>query len=142
MSAVAAAGPLVARRTGLAGQAADICWGNIDPRHRGHTGGLKMGDDNMRSTPTSLGMAAKIFLWVAGILGAFTLVEFFFHGRAVDDPLKGVGFLLIAYGTYRNDFGLPRDAAGELLPVDAGGRLASVLGIGLVAAALIIEAGR
>ncbi|MGQ4582076.1 hypothetical protein [Lysobacter sp. F60174L2] len=100
-----------------------------------------MGDD-MHSENASLGMAAKIFLWVAGILGVVTLGDFFFYGRATDDLLKGVGFLAIAYGTYRNDLGRPRNAAGEPLPVDAGGRLASVLGIGLVAAALIIEAGR
>ena len=56
----------------------------------------------MGATSTSLGMGAKIFLWVAGILGAFTLVEFFFHGWAIDDLLKGLGFVLIAYGTWRN----------------------------------------
>src|SRR5690606_7480148 len=44
---------------------------------------------DMGATGTSLGMGAKIFLWVAGILGAFTLVEFFFYGWAIDDLLKG-----------------------------------------------------
>ena len=43
-------------------------------------------------------------------------------------------FVLIAYGTWCNDFGRPRNAAGEPVPVDPGGRLASVLGIGLVVA--------
>ena len=94
------------------------------------------------STTVSLGMAAKVFLWLAGILGAINLFAFFFKGWLVDDLLMGAGFLLIAYGTLRNDFGKPRNAAGEPVAIDPGGRLASVLGIGLVVAALIVEAGR
>ena len=100
-----------------------------------------MGNTDTSQT-ASLGMAAKVFLWLAGILGAIKLVDFFFYGWATDDLLKGIGFGLIAYGTWRNDFGRPRNAVGERIPVDAGGRLASVLGIGLVVAALIVEAGR
>ena len=94
------------------------------------------------STTASLGTAAKVFLWLAGMLGAVNLFEFFSRGWLIDDVLMGAGFLLIAYGTLRNDFGRPRNAAGEPVPVDPGGRLASVLGIGLVVAALIVEAGR
>lgn len=96
----------------------------------------------MDSTTASLGTAAKIFLWLAGILGAVNLFEFLFSGWLLDDLLMGAGFLLIAYGTLRNDFGRPRNSAGEPVAVDPGGRLASVVGIGLVVAALIVEAGR
>lgn len=96
----------------------------------------------MDSTTASLGMGAKVFLWLAGLLGAINLGDFVFQGWAINDLLMGAGFGLIAYGTFRNDFGRPRNAVGEPVAVDAGGRLASVLGIGLVVAALIVEAGR
>lgn len=95
----------------------------------------------MDTTPTTavLGIGAKIFLWLAGLLGAINLIEFVIHGWATVDLLMGAGFVLIAYGTLRNDFGRPRNAAGERIAADPGGRLASVVGIGLVLAGLVME---
>ena len=92
-----------------------------------------------RPTTAVLGMGAKIFLWLAGLLGAINLIEFVFYGWAMVDLLLGAGFVLIAYGTLRNEFGRPRNAAGERIAADAGGRLASVAGIVLVVAGLVLE---
>lgn len=91
------------------------------------------------STTASLGLGEKIFLWLAGILGAINLVDFVFYGWGLHDLLTGAGLLLIAYGTWRNGFGRRRDAAGEPLPVDAGGRWASLLGMALVIAGILME---
>ena len=94
---------------------------------------------NTGTSTTSLGMGEKIFLWLAGILGAINLVDFVFDGWALHDLLTGAGLLLIAYGTWRNGFGRRHNAAGEPLPVDAGGRWASLLGMGLVLAGILME---
>lgn len=92
-------------------------------------------------SPTrALGTGAKVFVWVAGILAAVNLADFVAGGWEMDELLTGLGLGLIAYGTWRNDFGTPRDAAGEPVPVDATGRWASLLGIGLVLAGLVLEA--
>lgn len=95
----------------------------------------------MSVTPPTraLGTGAKIFVWVAGILAAVNLADFVTGGWALDELLTGLGLALIAYGTWRNDFGTPRDAAGEPVPVDATARWASLLGIGLVLAGLVLE---
>ncbi|CAG4967598.1 MAG: hypothetical protein LOX98_02500 [Lysobacter sp.] len=94
----------------------------------------------MGTTPPTraLGIGAKIFVWLAGILAAVNIGRFFTTGQT-DDLLTGIGLALIAYGTWRNDFGRPRDAAGEPLPVDRRARMAALLGIGLVLAGLVLE---
>ena len=62
-------------------------------------------------------------------------------GWAVDDLLAGAGFALIAYGASINGFGRPVDANGEALPVDRRGRVATLAGMALVVAGLVLEAG-
>jgi hypothetical protein len=94
---------------------------------------------NDPSTTATLGTGARIFVWVAAILGALNLVDFVFYGWGLHDLLTGAGLLLIAYGTWRNGFGRPQNAAGEPLPVDAGGRIASLLGMALVIAGILLE---
>lgn len=95
----------------------------------------------MSVTPPTrvLGTGAKVFVWIAGILAAVNLAHFFAYGWQLDELLTGIGLGLIAYGTWRNDFGTPRNPAGEPVPVDRRARLASLLGIGLVLAGLVLE---
>lgn len=89
----------------------------------------------------SHGMGAKVFFWLAVILGALNLFRFFFAGWAMDDLLIGLGFGLVAYGASLNGFGRPVDADGEPVAVDARGRLATLAGMALVVVGLMLEAG-
>lgn len=87
------------------------------------------------------GMAGRIFFWVAVILAVMNLFRFVVDGWALDDLLFAVGFAHIAFGASLNGFGRPVDADGEPLPVDRRGRIATLAGMALVVAALVLEAG-
>lgn len=86
------------------------------------------------------GTGAKVLFWLMVILAGLNLFRFF-SGWALDDLLIGIGFASAAYGASLNGLGRPVDAEGEPLPLDPRGRVATLAGLALVVAGLIVEAG-
>lgn len=87
------------------------------------------------------GTGAKVLFWLMVMLAGLNLFRFFFTGWALDDLLIGIGFASAAYGALLNGIGRPVDADGEPVPLDPRGRVATLAGLALVVAGLIVEAG-
>ena len=73
----------------------------------------------------------KIFLVVAIALAVIGIVDFIFYDHDPRDLLMGIGFTLMAYGTYRN--GNPRwSATKNYVPLDKAAHYGSTIGLLLV----------
>ncbi len=86
----------------------------------------------MNSIPkTRISNSAKLVLILFVVFGAIRIVDFIFYGQQTRDLLAGIGFSLMAFGVYKNGF-------GKTAP-DANGRYASIVGAGLVLAAIVMR---
>jgi hypothetical protein len=77
---------------------------------------------------------AKIFITAATLLGAAHMADFIFYGRHIPDLASGIGFALLAYGTYKNNIGGP--SPDSPVPRDKRAYYGSVAGLVLVIAAI------
>ena len=79
----------------------------------------------------------RIFLVVMLLLVVANVVEFV-RARALHDLLAAAGFALMAWGFWRNPRGF-RDAHGNDVTVDRRAARLSLVGAGVVAAAMLLQ---
>jgi hypothetical protein len=91
--------------------------------------------NSVARTPLSTG--AKIFVWVAIVIGTLRMLDFVFYGQAIRDLLAAIGFALMAYGVLKNGL---RPAIGDrAAAVDIAGRYATNIGALLIVAAFVLQ---
>jgi hypothetical protein len=86
--------------------------------------------NSVTKAPISTG--AKIFVWVAAVVGTLHIIDFIFYGQEIRNLLTGLGFALMAYGVHKNGFGHIRAVADRPVTDDIGGRYATNIGALLV----------
>lgn len=84
-----------------------------------------------------LSAGSKVFLAFAVVLSAVNFIDFVFYGWRIFDLCVGVGFALIAYGTYRN--GLVGFGGADEMVVDKRAQYASGIGVVLALGAFVAE---
>lgn len=85
----------------------------------------------------TLSAGSKVFLAFAVVLSAVNFVDFVLHGWRIVDLCVGVGFALIAYGTYRN--GLVGFGSADERIIDRPAQYASGIGVVLALGAFVAE---
>jgi hypothetical protein len=76
------------------------------------------------------GSSAKLVAWALALVGVIRLVDFVFYGRHLEHLVAGPGFLLMAFGMFKNGF-VTEDN-------DKIGRYAAGLGAALAIASLFV----
>ena len=90
-------------------------------------------------TKAPISKSAKIFIWIAIVIGTIHITDFIFYGQEVRNLLAGIGFALMAFGIHRNGFGHARAVADHRVAVDVGGRYATLVGTLLVLASIVLR---
>ena len=93
--------------------------------------------NSVTNAPISAG--AKIFMWLAAVVGAYQMIDFIFYGQEIRNLLASIGFALMAYGVRKNGFGQARPASGSPVAVDVVGRYATNVGTLLVLASFVLR---
>jgi hypothetical protein len=81
---------------------------------------------------SALPTGAKVFLGVTAFLGIVRMAEFIFYGMVLYNLLGALGWWALAFGAYRNGF-VPKEEQSK------SAKVATIIGVGLLAAAFAMK---